>query len=227
MDLRNNTIFGWVLGAGILALGLGVVSGKYFSPGEHGMEHPGYVVVGEAPAGAAAGPSLNTLLASADPAAGAQVFKKCTACHTDAQGGANGIGPNLFGVVGESVGQGHGGFAFSDALKSKGGKWDFATLDEWFKSPAKFAPGTKMSFAGLGDGKDRANLIAYLNTLGVNLPLPAADAPADAAAAPGAEGAAAPEADKKDGAAPADAKAGDKPAVAAPKAAPAAEPAKK
>ena len=108
------------------------------------------------------------------------------ACHTINAGSANGIGPNLHGIVGEGVGAGHPGFAFSDALKSKGGKWDFATLDAWLKSPREFAPGTKMTFAGLGKPEDRANIIAYLNSQGSNLPLPAADA------APAAEEAAAP-----------------------------------
>ncbi|MBN9788841.1 cytochrome c family protein [Pseudonocardia sp. TMWB2A] len=221
MDLRNNTIFGWTLGAGIVALGLGFLSSQYFQAGHpEAPEKPGYVVVGEASGDVAAGPSLNTLLASADVAAGEQVFKKCTACHTVNQGGANGIGPNLWAIVGDPVAHGRGGFAFSDALKTKGGTWDFAALDEWFKSPNKFAAGTKMSFAGLGDPKDRANLIAWLNTQGSNKPLPAADAPAeeggDAAAPADGEakaGEAAPAADAKGEAAAPEAKDG---AAAAP-----------
>jgi cytochrome c len=95
--------------------------------------------------------------------------------------------------MGEGVAQGRGGFAFSDALKSHGGKWDWATMDQWLKNPKAFATGTKMSFAGIGDAAERANLLVYLNAQGSNLPLPAAPAaaaPADAAAAP-AEGAAA------------------------------------
>ncbi|MFM9935563.1 MAG: c-type cytochrome, partial [Novosphingobium sp.] len=78
--------------------------------------------------------------------------------------------------------------AFSDALKAKGGKWDFASLDEWLTSPAKYATGTKMSFAGLGDAQQRADVILYLNSQGSNLPLPAAEA----AAAPAADASAAP-----------------------------------
>jgi len=100
------------------------------------------------------------------------VFKKCAACHTVAAGGANGIGPNLHGVVGEAIGKGVGGYAFSDALTSVGGQWTFDQMNAWLESPRKFAPGTKMTFAGLGDPQDRADVIAYLNTQGSNLPFP-------------------------------------------------------
>ncbi|UZW55163.1 cytochrome c family protein [Sphingobium sp. JS3065] len=177
MGDRFNTAAGWALFAGIIALGGAIVSSKFFH--EERPEKMGYAIEGveaEGEGGAAAGPGLNTLLASADVAAGEKVFAKCAACHTVNQGGANGIGPNLFGTVGEGVAQGKGGFAFSDALKSKGGNWTFEALDHWLTSPREFAPGTKMTFAGLGNPADRANLIAWLNTQGSNLPLPAADA---------------------------------------------------
>src|SRR3546814_6655406 len=100
----------------------------------------GYPIEGVEPEGgegAEAGPSIATLLASADPAKGEAVFKKCVACHTVNQGGANGIGPNLYAVVGEEIGTGKAGFAFSDALKSKGGTWTFEALDQWLTSPRK------------------------------------------------------------------------------------------
>ncbi|MCP1468395.1 cytochrome c [Sphingobium sp. OAS761] len=182
MGDRFNTVAGWALFGGIIALGGAIVSSKYFDserPETMGYAIEGVEAEGE---GAASGPSLNTLLASADVAAGEKVFAKCAACHTVNQGGANGIGPNLWATVGEPIGQGKGGFAFSDALKSKGGAWSFENLDHWLTSPREFAPGTKMTFAGLGNPADRANLIAWMNTQGSNLPLPAADA------APAAEG---------------------------------------
>ena len=207
MGDRFNTVAGWALFAGIIALGGAIVSSKYFDG--HRPEEMGYAIEGvEAEGeGAASGPSLNTLLASADVAAGEKVFAKCAACHTVNQGGANGIGPNLYGTVGEPIGQGKGGFAFSDALNSKGGAWTFDNLDHWLKSPREFAPGTKMTFAGLGNPQDRANLIAWLNTQGSNLPLPAADAaPADASAtAEGAASNATNAAESVDGTAPANA----------------------
>ena len=90
-------------------------------------------------------------------------------------GRATGIGPNLYGVVGAA--HGHvAGFAYSDALASIAGPWDFDALDEWLTSPRKYAPGTKMTFAGLSDPQDRADVIAYMNAQGSNLPLPEAPA---------------------------------------------------
>ena len=197
MDDRSNTIAGWVLAGGIVALGLSIVSGMYF----HGKapEKEGFAVAAEAggEAGGAAAVPIATLLATADIAKGEAAFKKCAACHTIAQGGPNGIGPNLWA----SMGKPHGhvaGFSYSDALKSVPGNWDFEGMDKWLANPKKYAPGTKMTFAGLGNPEERANLIAYLNAQGSNLPLPpppAADAAAPAADAATGEAAAAPAAD--------------------------------
>lgn len=211
MDDRSNTIAGWVLAGGIVALGLSIVTGMYFHP--EAPEKEGFAVVAEAAgeAGVAVVP-IATLLATADIAKGEAVFKKCTACHSIAQGGANGIGPNLWATLGKS--HGHvAGFAYSDALKSVPGNWDWEGMDKWLANPKKYAPGTKMTFAGLGNPEERANLILYLNAQGSNLPLPtppAADATAaDAAAAPAAMGDAA-AAPATDAAAPAAASAAAK-----------------
>ncbi|MFA5962402.1 MAG: cytochrome c family protein [Sphingomonas sp.] len=196
MDNRTNTIAGWVLAACGAALGLSILGGMVIHSEK--PEKPGYPLAGGAEgAGAeAATPDvpIATLLATADPAKGAEVFKQCAACHTATQGGANGIGPNLYATVGEAIAQGKAGFAFSDALKAHTGKWDFDTLNEWLKSPRKFANGTKMTFAGLSKAEDRANVMVYLNSLGSNLPLPAAPAAAPAAAEAATGNAAAPEA---------------------------------
>jgi cytochrome c len=205
MDNRNNTIAGWVLFAGICALGLSIGSGMLFA--SHNPEKPGFPIEdAEAGGGAAAAAvPLPNLLAAADPAKGETVFAKCAACHTVNSGGANGIGPNLFGTLGEEIGHGKHGFAFSTALAGIGGSWDFEKMDKWLTSPRKFAPGTKMSFAGLSSPEDRANLLVYLNAQGSNLPLPA---PVAAPAAAPAEG------DKA--AAPAEAAKGGADAAAAP-----------
>ena len=193
MDNRFNTTAGWVLFSGVVALGLASISGKYFSADKpHRPHEMGYPIAGveqEGEGGAAATP-IEALLASADIAKGEASFKKCAACHTANQGGANGIGPNLYGIFGKDVGKHAAGFAYSDALAGKGGKWDWATMNEWLTSPKTFAPGTKMTFAGLSDATERANVMAYLNSLGSNLPLPAV--PEVAAAAPGGDAAAAP-----------------------------------
>lgn len=219
MNDRNNTIAGWVLAACGAALGLSIAGGMIFHSGH--VEKFGYPVeaADEGGAGAAeAAVPIAALLPKADAAKGAEVFKKCAACHTINQGGANGVGPNLYATLGEGIAEGKGGFAFSDALKAVGGKWDFDKMNAWLTSPRKFAPGTKMTFAGLSNAQDRADIILYINQQGSNLPLPAAPA-ADAKPAAGAEGAA--------GNAAAPAEAAGNAAAPANATAPAAEPAKK
>jgi cytochrome c len=194
MENQFNTIAGWTLAGCLAALGLTIVGGMIYQTGEPHKE--GFPVEGVAEGGdggAAAEVPIATLLPAADAAKGAEVFKKCAACHTDSQGGPNGIGPNLYGIVGDNEAEGRGGFAFSDALKAHGGKWGFDELNAWLTSPRKYAPGTKMTFAGLSNPQDRANVIVYLNKQGSNLPLPAAPAPgAKAADAKGADKTAAP-----------------------------------
>jgi len=191
MDDRTNTIAGWVLFSGIIALGLSSISVRYF--GANQPERPekmGFAIEGvvSSEKGAAAEEPIEARLAKADVAKGEATFAKCKSCHTIAAGGPNGIGPNLNGVVGEAVGQGAGGFAFSDDLKKVGGSWGWTNLDHWLKAPKAMATGTKMTFAGLSDGQERADVIAYLNTQGSNKPLPAA--PKADAKAEGKEGAA-------------------------------------
>lgn len=192
MDDRSNTIAGWVLAGGIAALGLTIASGMYFHRGE--VEKPGYAIQGvEADgAGAAAAVPIGNMMAVADMSKGEAIFKKCVACHTIAQGGANGIGPNLWGTVGKPLAS-HAGFAYSDALKSKGGTWTFEALNEWLSNPKKYAPGNKMTFAGLGNPEERAAVMLYLNSQGSNIPLPSpVEAAVATAAADEAAGEAAP-----------------------------------
>ena len=184
MDDRFNTNAGWVLFAGIVALGSSIVAGEVFHserPEKMGYPIEGVEVGGEG--GAAAEKPIEAYLASADSAKGQQVFNKCTACHTVDKGAPNQLGPNLWAVIGEPIGKGKG-FAFSPALSGKGGSWDWHSLSEWLKSPKGFAPGTKMTFAGLGNPQDRANLIAFLNTKS-DAPKPLPAAPAATAAAGG------------------------------------------
>ncbi|WP_375394678.1 c-type cytochrome [uncultured Sphingomonas sp.] len=177
MDNRTNTIAGWVLAGCGIALGLTIVGTKVYDTGR--PEKMGYAIEGVEDTGGggeAAAIPVASLLPTADAARGGEVFKKCAACHTIDQGGANGIGPNLYGTLGEGIGQGKAGFAFSDALKGVGGNWDFEKMNAWLTSPRKFAPGTKMTFAGLSSPQDRANVLLYINQQGSNLPLPAAPA---------------------------------------------------
>jgi cytochrome c len=186
MDDRFNTIAGWVLFAGIVALGSSIVASEVFH--SERPEKMGYPIEGVAQEGegeAAAEQPIEAYLAKADVAKGQQVFNKCTACHNAEKGGANQLGPNLWDVLGEPIGKGKG-FAFSPALSGKGGSWDWHSLSEWLKNPKAFAPGTKMTFAGLSNPQDRADVIAFLNSHS-DAPeaLPAAPAQAEAMPAEG------------------------------------------
>ena len=167
MDDRFNTIAGWALFSGVIGLGLASISSKYFEADKAHRPHTmGYAIEGVASGeGGAAEVPIEALLAKGDAAKGEAIFKKCTSCHTINQGGANGIGPNLYAVLGGPIGKHAAGFAYSTALSGKGGNWDFASMNAWLTSPKKFADGTKMTFAGLPKVQDRANLIAYLETL--------------------------------------------------------------
>jgi len=101
---------------------------------------------------------------AANAANGKAVFTRCAACHTADKGGANGLGPNLYGVVGRKAGS-KPGFAYSAALKNSGIVWTNQELDAWIAHPAAVVPGTRMAFAGIPDAKQRADLIAWLDTL--------------------------------------------------------------
>jgi cytochrome c len=198
MEDRFNTIAGWTLFAGVVALGLSSVSSKVFEANKpERPEKMGYEIAGVVPEGgpAVAEVPIETLLASADVAKGETTFKKCVSCHSIGSGGANGIGPNLYGILGKPVGKHAAGFAYSEGLAALGGNWDFATMNKWLANPKGMVSGTKMTFNGLETGEERANVIAYLNAQGSNVPLPAAPPPADAAAKP-AEGAPAAEVPK-------------------------------
>jgi cytochrome c len=178
MDDRANTIAGWVLFAGIAGLGLTIVTGELYKAER--PEKMGYAVPDveqDAAAAVVAEKPFAFYMSQGDAGKGEEIFKKCAACHNADKGGANALGPNLYAVVGDAAAAGRGGFAFSDALKSKGGKWDFDSLNAWLTSPKAYAPGTKMTFAGLSNPQDRADVIAYLNKQSDHpLPLPAAPA---------------------------------------------------
>lgn len=194
MDDRFNTAAGWVLFAGIVGLGLSAVSSGYFSADRpHSPHEGGYAIEGveeDGAGGADEGPGLAALLASGDAAAGEKAAQgRCGTCHTFDQGGAAKQGPNLWAVLGKPIGKHAAGFAYSSALSGHGGDWSYENMDAWLKSPKAFAPGTKMSFAGLSNGQDRANIMLYLQKQGGGPPLPTPEA---APAAEGADGAAAP-----------------------------------
>ena len=214
-DLKWNKIMGACLGTAFVILVVQQVSGMVYSTKQ--PEKMGYFV--DAPEESAGGEPAalpidwGTVLPTADLAAGEAAFARCQACHNATSGGADGIGPNLFGVIGGPA-MHRAGFAYSDAMakhKAEAPNWSYDELDHFINAPGRYVPGTKMSFAGIRDEKTRINLIAWLRTQGsAGFAIPAADparqpgaaaaapaadaaaAPADAAAAPAAEGAAPP-----------------------------------
>ncbi|MEY4256376.1 MAG: hypothetical protein RLZZ141_1603 [Pseudomonadota bacterium] len=194
-DLGFNKIAGAVLATGLAIVGLKELTSVIYKV--EPVEKPGYAitVAEEAGEGGAAAVEVaidwGTVLPTADIAAGEAVAKKCASCHSFNQGGANMVGPNLYGVVGMKPGS-HAGMAYSDGLKEFGSKtpaWGYEQLNGFLTAPQKYIAGTKMSFVGLKKPEDRINMIAYLHSLGSTLQIPA---PAPAAAAPAADAAAAP-----------------------------------
>lgn len=134
----------------------------------------------EAPA--TAGGGFAAMVAAADPAAGEKAFAACKACHTIEAGGPNRVGPNLHNVAGADIAS-HDGFKYSEALASMDGAWTTERLDQWLIDPKAFAPGNKMTYAGVKDDEKRAAIVAFLRANTENPPpLEAADA---GVAAPG------------------------------------------
>ena len=189
-----NKILGALLGTCLVLVAVHIASGAIFYPAPPAK--PGYVIAvkqetqgGAAPAAPAETP-IDTLLASASSERGTQTAKQCQACHNFQEGQGPKVGPDLYGVVDRPIAS-VSGFNYSSALKGAaqklGGKWTFDALNKWLTKPSAVAPGTAMTFAGLSNEKQRADVIAYLDTLSSHpVPLPKAQGAAAPAAKPAA-----------------------------------------
>lgn len=181
-----NSAAGAFLGIVFILMTLSIVSDGIYHPAV--PETQGFAIeVAEGGSGAnepaeeAAPELIEPLLASADPAKGENVFKKCAACHTDDAGNANKVGPGLWNIINRPVAT-HEGFNYSTALVeySEGGavEWTYERLSNFLAAPKKYISGTSMGFAGIKKIDERADLLAYLRTVADSpAPLPAEAAP--------------------------------------------------
>ncbi len=179
-SMEVNKAIAAILTAGIAFGVAGVIGRAVVHPTK---PHESAIQIGEptaeaTPAAAAAAPAapalepITPLLASANAQNGETIARRlCSACHTFNQGGRNGVGPNLYGVVGGPHGHIEG-FNYSSALKSKSGPWTYEELNEWLHKPSSYAPGNRMAFAGISNTQQRADVIAYLRSISPNAPAP-------------------------------------------------------
>ena len=175
-SLEFNKFTGAVLVALLLTVGiskLGSVIYNVDSPDEMS-----YIVETDEPSGSEVedttpAMSFDQILAMADPAGGERISRKCVSCHTFAEGDTTTKqGPSLWNIVGRDVAS-VSGYDYSSALSDLGGAWTYERLNEFIADARTYAPGTKMTFAGISDMTERAELVAFLRTLSADpVPLP-------------------------------------------------------
>ncbi|MBN13720.1 MAG: hypothetical protein CMJ15_00635 [Pelagibacterium sp.] len=190
-----NKIFGAILGTLVFVMGVGFIADEIYAPIEgRGASYDLPEPAAEGEGGGEEAPEVPSIAARMQTASaeeGANLITRCQSCHDYSPANENRTGPGLYGVVGHPIAS-HEGFAYSDALAALGADgeiWDYEHLDGFLESPRDYAPGTKMSFAGLSNPEDRANLIAFLRENSDDpFPLPEAPAEDEAALAEGEGG---------------------------------------
>jgi cytochrome c len=163
-----NKIIAGILVASIIAVLVGMVADVLYKP-ELQAKNRGYTIATHSQNIVQSAEAvqdnvdidIKQLISVANADAGKDVIKKCLSCHSFDKGGANKVGPNLWNIVGHPKAKVQG-YNYSPALISKGGNWDEESLFKFLQKPSKYAPGTKMSFAGISKPEDIANLIAFL-----------------------------------------------------------------
>lgn len=191
-----NKIMGAVLGTLLFVMGAGFVAEAIYHPIEG--RGPGYALpepeVAEGGAAVEAAPEvpLGVLLASASVERGQAAVRKCQSCHNFGEGEPNKQGPHLYDVVGRAEAS-VSDFAYSEALlahNAAGDVWTYDNLNHFLTKPSDYAPGTKMNFAGIRTAEERADILAYLQTLSASpVPFPAAEEAAPVAATESTEAA--------------------------------------
>lgn len=187
-SFQINKILGALLGTCLVLLVVHIAANALFTPPV--AAKPGYeIAVKEETSGGAktaakpAEQPIEALLASASAEHGAEIAKQCAVCHNFQEGQGPKIGPDLYGVVGRKIASAPG-FNYTAALKALTGTWTFDELNKWITDPRAMVPGTAMTFAGLSSEKQRADVIAYLDSLSKNpVPLPKTSAPPAATSA--------------------------------------------
>lgn len=180
-NMEVNKAFAAVLTAGVAFMVTGFVSQQLVHverPHESAIQIGEPATSQETQAPAAEAPKLEPitpLLASANVQNGQTLAQRlCASCHSFNEGGRNGVGPNLHGIIGAAHGHAEG-FNYSAAIKGKQGPWTYEEMNAWLLKPSAYAPGTRMAFAGIGNTQQRADVIAYLKSISPKAPEPKAE----------------------------------------------------
>ncbi len=173
-NLEVNKVAAAILIAGLLAMASGKIADFLYHPVEEPKTRGFKVEVAEETTGGEAAKveeviDIAALMAVANADNGAAIFKKCGACHSADKGTGHKVGPNIYGTLGAAKAH-HADYAYSAALKGKGGNWTYEDMFAFLKKPAAFVPGTKMTFAGIGKPTEIADLVAYLRKQNDNPP---------------------------------------------------------